>query len=126
MHAELPLVEEAFRVGASGFVLKICDANEFAIQSAAKGGTYITPLLAGEMVSTLNTISSHGPHRISPTSRQREVLRLLAEGKTMREVADQMGISRRTAESHKSETMRVLGVQSTAALVRYAIRMKLV
>jgi DNA-binding NarL/FixJ family response regulator len=128
MHAELPLVEEAFRVGASAFVLKICDANELvtAIQSVANGGTYITPLLAGEMVSTLHTISSRGPHRTSPTLRQNELLRLIAEGRTMKEVADLMGISQRTAESHKYETMRVLGIQSTAALVRYAIRMKLV
>jgi DNA-binding NarL/FixJ family response regulator len=62
----------------------------------------------------------------SPPTRQNEVLRLIAKGKTMKEVADLMGISQRTAESHKYETMRVFGVQSTAALVRYAIRMKLV
>jgi DNA-binding NarL/FixJ family response regulator len=128
MHAELPLIEEAFQLGASGFVLKICDLSELvtAIQSAAKGGTYITPLLAGDIISSLITVSSRGPHRTSPTTRQKEVLRLLAEGKTMKEVADLMGISTRTAESHKYETMRLLGVQSTAALVRYAIRMKLV
>jgi DNA-binding NarL/FixJ family response regulator len=128
MHAELPLVEEAFQLGASGFVLKICDVSELvtAIQSVAKGGTYITPLLAGQLISALVAIDSREPHRTSPGSRQREVLRLLAEGKTMKKVADPMGISPRTAESHKYEVMRQLGIQSTAALVRYAIRSKLV
>jgi DNA-binding CsgD family transcriptional regulator len=60
------------------------------------------------------------------TSRQREVLQLLAEGKTMKEAAALMGISTRTAESHKYEIMRQLGVQTTAELIRYAVRIKLV
>jgi DNA-binding CsgD family transcriptional regulator len=60
------------------------------------------------------------------TSRQREVLQLLAEGKTMKEVAVQLGISTRTSESHKYEIMRLLGIQTTAELIRYAVRIKLV
>jgi DNA-binding NarL/FixJ family response regulator len=128
MHSEFPIIAEAFRTGAAGIVLKSCDTSELveAIQSVAKSGTYITPLLADETVSALLTDSSHGPPRTSPTSRQLEVLRLIAEGKTMREVADLLGISTRTAETHKYEIMRLLGVQSTAALVKYAIRMKLI
>jgi len=129
MHADLPLVEEAFRVGASGYVLKACGGEEFvkAIKCVAKGATYITPLLAGDLISTLLTT---GPHEISREStltlRQREVLQLLAEGKTMKEVATLLGISTRTAESHKYEIMRLLGVQTTAALIRYAVHIKLV
>jgi DNA-binding NarL/FixJ family response regulator len=129
MHADLPLVEEAFRVGASGFVLKMCDASEFvkAIHSVANGSTYITPLLAGDLISVLMTAGSKEPTRDAPlTSRQREVLQLLAEGKTMKEAAALMGISTRTAESHKYEIMRQLGVQTTAELIRYAVRIKLV
>jgi DNA-binding NarL/FixJ family response regulator len=129
MHADLPLVEEAFRVGASGFVLKMCDAGEFvkAIHSVAKGSTYITPLLAGDLISVLMTAGAKEPSRDTPlTSRQREVLQLLAEGKTMKEAAALMGISTRTAESHKYEIMRQLGVQTTADLIRYAVRIKLV
>jgi DNA-binding NarL/FixJ family response regulator len=129
MHADLPLVEEAFRVGASGFVLKMCDAGEFvkAIHSVAKGSTYITPLLAGDLISVLMTAGPKESSREAPlTSRQREVLQLLAEGKTMKEAAALMGISTRTAESHKYEIMRQLGVQTTAALIRYAVRIKLV
>jgi DNA-binding NarL/FixJ family response regulator len=129
MHEDLPLVEEAFRAGASGFVLKVCDASEFikAIQSVARGTTYITPLLAGDLVSSLMAVGPRSQSRETPlTARQREVLQLLAEGKTMKEAAAVMGISTRTAESHKYEIMRLLGVQNTAGLVRYALRIKLI
>jgi DNA-binding NarL/FixJ family response regulator len=128
MHADLPLAEEAVRVGASGFILKTCDLSEFvkAIQSVAKGATYITPLLAGELVSTLMTGRLQTPRDTPLSSRQREVLQLLAEGKTMKEAAALMGISTRTAESHKYEIMRLLGIRTIAALIRYAIRIKLV
>jgi DNA-binding NarL/FixJ family response regulator len=130
MHADLSIAEEAFRAGASGFLLKVCDAEEFvkAIQAVAKGETYITPLLAGDLISSLMTVG----HRraASPemplTVRQREVLQLLAEGKTMKEAAALLGISKRTAECHKYEIIRLLGGQSTAALIRYAMRIKLV
>jgi DNA-binding NarL/FixJ family response regulator len=129
MYSDLPLVEEAFRVGALGYVLKICAADELikAIQYVARGATYITPLLAGDLISTLLTV---GPQQnkgeTSLTLRQREVLQLLAEGKTMKEVASQLGISTRTTESHKYEIMRQLGIQTTAELIRYAVRIKLV
>jgi DNA-binding NarL/FixJ family response regulator len=129
MHADLPLVEEAFRAGASGYILKLCAAEEFikAIKCVAKGATYITPLLAGDLISTLLTTGPQDVARESTlTLRQREVLQLLAEGKTMKEVAAQLGISTRTAESHKYEIMRQLGVQTTAGLIRYAVRIKLV
>jgi DNA-binding NarL/FixJ family response regulator len=130
MHSDLPLVEEAFRAGALGYVLKVCSADELvkAIHCVAKGSTYITPLLAGDLISTLLTT---GPQQTSGetttlTLRQREVLQLLAEGKTMKEVASQLGISTRTTESHKYEIMRQLGIQTTAELIRYAVRIKLV
>jgi len=129
MHSDFPLVGEAFRVGASGFVLKTCDLSELvkAIHSIAKGSTYITPQLAEDLVSILITPDPKKPSRETPlTSRQREVLQLLSEGKTMKETAALMGISTRTAESHKYEIMRQLGVKSTAALISYAIRVKLV
>jgi DNA-binding NarL/FixJ family response regulator len=129
MYSDLPLVEEAFRAGASGYVLKLCGADELvkAVRSVAKGATYITPLLAGDLISTLLTTGPQEVGRESTlTLRQREVLQLLAEGKTMKEVAAQLGISTRTAESHKYEIMRQLGVQTTAGLIRYAVRIKLV
>jgi DNA-binding NarL/FixJ family response regulator len=129
MHADLSLVEEAFRAGASGFLLKVCDLEELikAIQTVSEGARYITPLLAGDLISFLTVGPSRAASSEMPLSgRQREVLQLLAEGKTMKEAAGLMGISTRTAESHKYEIMRLLGVQTTAALIRYAIHIKLV
>ncbi len=129
MHADLSLVEEAFRSGASGYVLKVCGTDELikAIRCVAGGGTYITPLLAGDLISSLLTVGSQQNGRETTlTLRQREVLQLLAEGKTMKKVATQLGISTRTTESHKYEIMRQLGIRTTAELIRYAVRMKLV
>jgi DNA-binding NarL/FixJ family response regulator len=129
MHADLPLVEEAFRVGASGYLLKACGADEFikAVHCIAKGGTYITPLLAGDLITSLMTAGRQETSRETAlTLRQRQVLQLLAEGKTMKEVAAALGISTRTAESHKYEIMRHLGVRTTAELIRYAVRVKIV
>src|SRR5215475_4347587 len=88
MHSDFPLVGEAFRAGASGFVLKTCDPSELvkAIRSIAKGATYITPQVAEDLVSILITTDPKKPSRETPlTSRQREVLQLLADGKTMKE-----------------------------------------
>ena len=129
MHSDFPLVEEAFRIGASGFVLKMCDMSEVmkAIHSIAKGSTYITPQLAEDLISILITTDPKKPSRGTPlTSRQREVLQLLSEGKTMKEAAALLGMSARTAESHKYEIMRQLGIKSTGALISYAVRVKLV
>src|SRR5215471_882801 len=129
MHSDFLLIGDAFRAGASGFVLKSCDMSELvkAIHSIAKGSTYITPLLAEDLISILMTTDPRKPSRDTPlTSRQREVLQLLSEGKTMKEAAALLGISTRTAESHKYEIMRQLGVETTAELIRYAVRIKLV
>jgi DNA-binding NarL/FixJ family response regulator len=129
MHSDFALVEEAFRAGASGYLLKLCGADEMikAIQCVVRGATYITPLLAGDLISTLLTAGpAQSPRDTTLTLRQREVLQLLAEGKTMKQVASLLGISTRTAESHKYEIMRQLGIQTTAELIRYAVRIKLV
>ena len=128
MHSDLPLVVEAFRAGASGYVLKLCGTDEFvkAIHCVAKGSSYITPLLAGDVISALLTAKKDNSRDTGLTVRQREVLQLLAEGKTMKQVATLLGISTRTAESHKYEIMRQLGVKTTAGLIRYAVGMRLV
>jgi DNA-binding NarL/FixJ family response regulator len=127
MYSDLPLVEEAFRMGAAGYVLKSGNMEELvkAIQCIARGGTYITPLL-GDLISTLITAGSQQNFRgISLTSRQRDVVRLLTEGRTMREIGEVLNISTRTAESHKYEIMRNLGMKTTAELIRYALRSKI-
>lgn len=128
MYGDIPLVEEAFRAGAKGFVLKIAGVPELlqALYTVARGGTYITPMIAGDVLSTLMT--NRSPEECPTTrltSRQRQILQLIAEGKTMKEAASLMQISKRTAETHKYEIMRKFSLQSTAALVRYALRMNL-
>jgi DNA-binding NarL/FixJ family response regulator len=128
MHTDLPLVEEAFRTGASGYVLKVGGTDELikAIHCISRGGTYVTPFL-GDLISTLLTGGSPQKHREAAlTSRQLEVLRLLAEGRTMKEIGQLLNITTRTTESHKYEIMRHLGLKTTAELIRYAIRINLV
>src|ERR1051326_4692359 len=128
MYSDLPTVEEAFRAGASGYMLKIGGTDELvkAIHCIARGGTYVTPLL-GDLISALLTGGTQQKSRESAlTARQLEVLRLLAEGRTMKEIGGALNITARTTESHKYEIMRNLGVKTTAELIRYAIRANLV
>jgi DNA-binding NarL/FixJ family response regulator len=129
MHGETQLAVDAFRAGASGYMLKVSPAEELitAIQQVAQGRAYVTTLLSKDLITLLLEAGGHsraGDPQL--TARQREVLQLIAEGRTMKEVASILNISPRTAESHKYDIMQVLGVQTTADLIRYAIRMKLV
>ena len=128
MHKETQLAVDAFRAGASGYMLKVSPGEELitAIEQVAMGRAYVTTLLAKDLISLLMEAGSESPSASSLTPRQREVLQLVAEGRTMKEVASILNISPRTAESHKYEIMKVLGVDTTAALIQYAIRLKLV
>jgi DNA-binding NarL/FixJ family response regulator len=128
MYSDLQLVEEAFRTGAAGYVLKLGGTDELikAIHCISRGGTYVTPLL-GDLISTLLTCGPQQKgHRETLTSRQVEVLKLLAEGRTMKEIGQVLNITTRTTESHKYEIMRNLGLKTTAELIRYAMRINLV
>src|SRR5437667_8252663 len=127
MYADLPLVEEAFRTGASGYMLKEGGVDELvkAIQCVSRGGTYVTPLL-GDLMSSLLTAGPQKCREAILTSRQLEILRLLAEGHTMKEIGQMLNITTRTTESHKYEIMRNLRVKTTAELIRYAIRINLI
>jgi DNA-binding NarL/FixJ family response regulator len=129
MHRETTLAAEAFRAGVSGYLLKISPGEELinAIREVAQGRSYVTTLLAKDLISLL--LEANNPARgdgIPLTPRQREILQLIAEGRTMKEAASILQISPRTAESHKYEIMQVLGVQTVAELVQHAIRMKLI
>ncbi len=129
MHRDTQLAVDAFRAGASGYMLKVSPGEELitAIQQVAQGRAYVTTLLSKDLISLL--LEAGGPPQTgdSPlTPRQREVLQLIAEGKTMKEVAAVLNISPRTAESHKYEIMQVLGARTTAELVQCAMRLKLV
>jgi DNA-binding NarL/FixJ family response regulator len=123
MHNDPYLVGEAFRAGASAFLLKEGAASELteAIDQALKGGTYITPSSA----EGLATISLRNPKNREnvpePTPRQREVIQLLAEGRSMKEVASELKITTRTVAEHKYAVMDLLQLKTNADLVQYAI-----
>jgi len=121
MHADAQLAAEALRAGASGFVVKHAAGKELisAIHTVLRGGTYLTPDLSQDVLTTL---AERGPSAAAIlTPRQREVLRLIAEGQTMKEAAAALGLSPRTVETHKYEMMQALGLRTTADLIRYAL-----
>jgi DNA-binding NarL/FixJ family response regulator len=120
MHADAELAAEALRGGAAGFVVKRAAGKELvaAIHSALQGRRYVTPDLAEHVLEALAD-----PHRATRqlTPRQREVVRRLAEGRTVKEIAAALEMSPRTAETHKYQAMEALGLKTTADLIRYAV-----
>jgi len=126
MHTDVRFLAEAFRCGGVGYVLKQSTEDELitCIRQVLDGHRYVTPLIATEWAEHLSK-RSDGPQKISVTARQREVLQLVIEGCTMKEIATRLGISTRTAESHKYEMMKGLGVETTAELIQYAIKLGL-
>jgi DNA-binding NarL/FixJ family response regulator len=121
MHGEPDYVAEAFRSGASGYLLKSSAASELvtAIREALNGGTYLTPLIPSAAME--GRWGETGGERFKLTSRQREVLQLVAEGKATKEIAGILNISINTVEFHKSAIMQKLRLHSIAELTRYAI-----
>jgi len=126
MHADDRLLAEAFRCGGSGYVLKQSAGEELitGIGKVLAGQKYVTPLIATEWAEDL-TKRVRGTQKLTLTPRQREVLQLVIEGCTMKEIATRLGISTRTAESHKYEIMEGLGVETTAELIQYAVKLGL-
>ena len=123
MDEDPDVAAEAFRSGASGYVLKRSAASELAtaIREVTKGRSYITPLIAEGLVGSLLNVDEHKPD-LELTSRQREVLQLLAEGHSMKEVANLLNLTPRTVAFHKYRMMEQLKVKSTAELIQYAVR----
>jgi DNA-binding NarL/FixJ family response regulator len=124
MHADQAYVSEAFKAGASGYLLKRSAGSELlqAIQSVMDGQCYITPLVAKGLVDS--TITGRKPAVLtgeSLTTRQREVLQLVAEGKTVKEIASALTLSPKTVEFHKSQIMSLLDLHTTAELTKYAL-----
>ena len=129
MHADSDYVAEAFRAGASGYLLKRSAASELvsAIQEVMKGRYYVTPLVTREALSPLfGGAPEHRKLSSTLTSRQREVLQLVAEGSSVKEIAAILKVSAKTVEFHKSALMDRLGIHTTAELTRYAIEHGLV
>ena len=129
MHRDVTFARRALEAGAAGFVLKHSASDELvaAIRAALKGETYLSPQIAGEILAAMQK----GPDQpadpvASLTPRQREVLQLLAEGRSAKEIASGLGISVRTVEFHKYQMMETLGVHTNAELVHFALKQGLV
>jgi DNA-binding NarL/FixJ family response regulator len=125
MHRDPAYAARALDAGAASFVLKHSAASELltAIREALQGRTYVTPLIAGELLQSYRDAEGQPVEpfdRLTP--RQKEVLQLIAEGQTAKHIARTLRISPRTAEFHKARLLRVLGLDTTADLVQYAIR----
>jgi len=125
-HDEDQYVTEALRAGVKGYVLKNQAATDLvhAIREVCRGGIYLSPSISGAIVGAF--LSKTDLPADPLTSRERQVLQLVGEGKSTKEVAALLGISMKTAESHRTRLMQKLDIHETASLVRYAIRRGLV
>jgi DNA-binding NarL/FixJ family response regulator len=126
MHNDAELATRAMRAGASGFLLKDSAGEELlnAIHQALQGRVYLTAMMTRSVMERM--AASPGQSEPQLTARQRDVLRLILEGRRMKEIAATLQLSTRTVETHKYEMMEVLGVHSTAELVRYAVKHRLI
>ena len=122
MHKEDSFVQAALLAGASGYVVKEDAARELtsAIRAVARGDTYLSPRIAGSVVGALR----RGPQTSAPqlTPRERDVVRLLAEGLTSKEIAARLAMAPKTVDGHRSAIMEKLGIHSVAGLVKYALK----
>jgi DNA-binding NarL/FixJ family response regulator len=129
MHRDVTFARRALEAGASGFVLKHSAPAELitALRAALDGKTYLTPQLAGEVLDAMREGPSRTPDPVSAlTPRQREVLQLLAEGRSAKEIATALSISTRTVEFHKYQMMETLDLHTNADLIHFAIKNGLV
>jgi len=133
-------VLRALEIGAAGYLLKDADANEFelAIHAIANGKAYLSPAISSRVIESYQARVSAPKQPINPpaasqqlvdshlTARQREVLRLIAEGFTTKEIAQQLNLSVKTVDAHRTQLMREVNIHDIAGLVRYAIRIGLI
>jgi len=126
MHTEDRYVLQALQAGIRGYVLKTQATSDLiqAIQEVLRGRIYLSPGVSRALVEVY--LAKPGLPADPLTSRERQVLQLVAEGKTTKEVASMLGISVKTAESHRTRLMEKLAIHETAGLVRYAIRVGLI
>jgi DNA-binding NarL/FixJ family response regulator len=124
--AERQSVLDALRAGAKGYVVRTQAAADLllAIHEVSRGAIYLSPSISGIVVEAYLTLSDTPSDPLTP--RERQVLQLVAEGRKTREIADLLGVSVKTAESHRVRIMGKLGIRQTAGLVRYAIRQGLI
>jgi DNA-binding NarL/FixJ family response regulator len=127
MNEDPDLAAEAFRAGGAAYLLKRSAGSELltAIREAMKHRSYVTPLVTEGMLGALMHASpDSGPRQL--TARQREVLQLLAEGKSMKEVGSILNVTPRTVAFHKYRMMEQLKIKTNAELIQYAIRHNLI
>jgi DNA-binding NarL/FixJ family response regulator len=126
MHKNREYIRHAFAAGADGYLLKEDTYSELfsAIQKIRDGEMYISPLLSGELTDDMvQSWRKEGKHpEETLTNREREILKMISEGKSSREISGLLGISLRTVQHHRARTMNKLGLKKVADLVRYAIR----
>jgi DNA-binding NarL/FixJ family response regulator len=129
MHADTSYVTEALQVGASGYLLKRSPPSEVveAIRHVLLGRVFITPLVLKDTLASLMELSKRfeAPAHLL-TGRQREILQLTAEGHSSKDIAEALHVSVKTIEFHKSNIRRQLGVRTSADLVKYAVRHRIV
>jgi DNA-binding NarL/FixJ family response regulator len=125
-HEEDQYIREALEAGVRGYVLKSQAANDLvhAIQQVSRGQFYLSPGVSRAVVEAYRTKSQMPSDPL--TVRERQVLQLIAEGRSTKDVASLLGISVKTAESHRTRLMQKLDIHETASLVRYAVRRGLV
>jgi DNA-binding NarL/FixJ family response regulator len=128
MNEDPDLAAEAMRSGASAYLLKSSASSELfrAIRDALKGKTYVTPRIARGMQESFARNPQGKPPNKTLTPRQRQVIRLLAQGKSMKQVADVLNVTVRTVAFHKYQAMEILRLETTADLIQYAIKSRLV
>jgi DNA-binding NarL/FixJ family response regulator len=121
-HDEDQYVIEALHAGVTGYVLKSQMANDLlqAIKEVLRGGIYLSPGISRTVVQAYLSKTSLEADPL--TSRERQILQLIAEGQSSKDIANLLGISTKTAEAHRARIMRKLDLHGTASLVRYAIR----
>lgn len=126
MHPDEEYVLRALRIGVAGYLIKDAGTEELemAIRSVAQGKTFLSPSISEKVAEYVRRVGEGSEELL--TSRQREVLQLIAEGLTNREIAEVLEISVKTVESHRSHLMSRLGIHDVAGLVRYAIRSGLI
>lgn len=125
MHADVTYATEVLEAGATGYILKNTPSDELirALWEVLRGGRYLAPQVADDVLPFILNGAHQMNKRVSKlTPRQREVLQLLAEGHTNKEIAGILNVSPRTVEFHKYRMMQDLGLHSTAELTRYALR----
>jgi len=135
MHADEKHVAQALRAGVAGYLLKDSFADELPvlIRAVSRGETYLSPGISKQVVEALKTKMSEGSSEAAEpslpdllTARQREILQLVAEGESTKEIAAKLGLSVKTVETHRTQIMNRLQIRDVAGLVRYAIRAGLV